>query len=135
MEGGCANDYVYVSGDPINTSDLTGELQSCNDAQSAGPAGIIKLRWISSIKRYEFGVQTFPPYSTVPSSAGFHVQVSYDGHELKDDNFKKWTRPDYLFHGRFDNRYGRKGRNVFQPGGHELRLDLKVNLYDSQVGS
>jgi len=64
VEGGCANDYTYVHGDPINTFDLTGELQSCNNAQSAGPAGIMTLRWIPGIKRYEFTSQLFPPFST-----------------------------------------------------------------------
>ena len=28
MEGGCANDYTYVHGDPVNTFDLSGQI-SC----------------------------------------------------------------------------------------------------------
>ncbi len=91
---------------------------------------MMTLRWIPGIKRYEFTNHLFPPFATAPSSAGFHLQVFHNGNKLKEDNFKKWTRPDYLFHGRFDNRYGKKGSSAFR-GAEELRLELKVNLYDS----
>ena len=46
VEGGCANDYVYVYGDPVNTSDLAGKdwwnpfsWTACGVAKNAGKAG------------------------------------------------------------------------------------------------
>jgi hypothetical protein len=38
IEGGCANDYVYVAGDPVNASDLSG-LAACKNFRANSKAG------------------------------------------------------------------------------------------------
>ncbi len=133
MEGGCANDYVYVFGDPVNASDLSGQaLDRCNDAAVFGTGGMIALRWIPSIKRYEFNIQVFPPWSEMGTQAFFKVKMTHygQGKQLDSETFKKsGVGAGYGFHGRFDNRYGKKGSKGYSHG-EMIRLELDVRIYD-----
>ena len=43
IEGGCANPYVYVSGDPLNSNDLTGQAGCGNPPQSGCSMGSFDL--------------------------------------------------------------------------------------------
>lgn len=45
IEGGCANDYVYVNGDPLNRSDLTGTWWIFDDIYRGARTA---WNWISS---------------------------------------------------------------------------------------
>lgn len=43
VEGGCANAYAYVYGDPINSSDLDG-TRTCNGIIDRGPRGVLVVQ-------------------------------------------------------------------------------------------
>lgn len=135
VEGGCANDYVYVFGDPINSQDLSGEHASCNNTAVYGPAGMITVHWIPGIKRYEFNVQLFPPFSEIGTRAFFEMKMTHygpGGQKPDTETFKKSEGAGYGFHGRFDNRYGKMGSKRYSSG-ETVKLQLHVRIYDPRA--
>lgn len=49
VRGGCANEYVYAFGDPLNQSDLTGRFSKCISAQLAIDVGDKLNSWFNTI--------------------------------------------------------------------------------------
>jgi len=89
IEGGCANDYVYVHGDPVNTTDLTGMTQSCssaNDATGFGGAGLATLIRHSDGK-YQLQITLFDhflaQFSAITVSTGYSVTYKVNGHAAR----------------------------------------------------
>jgi YD repeat-containing protein len=110
--------------------------QSCNDAQFANENGKMTIQYQGPYRdkkgdwhrfAWEFRLTLFPPARNAPS-ADYFAYLHYPG--AKTETFHKPAKSgSYIFHGKFDNRYGKKGRNTYQ-GGTEIQLDFKVNLYD-----
>ena len=68
VEGGCANDYMYVHGDPVNSTDLTGAF-ACNGASAHGGHATFELEQIGYrdeggryIKTYQISFTPDPGY-------------------------------------------------------------------------
>jgi hypothetical protein len=85
----CANDYVYVHGDPVNTTDLTGMTQSCssaNDATGFGGAGLATLIRHSDGK-YQLQITLFDhflaQFSAITVSTGYSVTYKVNGHAAR----------------------------------------------------
>jgi RHS repeat-associated protein len=146
VPGGCANDYAYVSGDPVNSSDLTGELQSCKAASWVGDGGTFTLRWMPDIARYEWGFDINPDWEEESGATYADYQLTrwhqpYGSTQWrKDGSDSKWSdvwsgygpvySPHYHFHGRFDARYGKNGSISFR-NGEVLHFDLLQTLYNN----
>lgn len=59
VKGGCANDYVYVHGDPINTSDLAGRASNCRGFVDITPIGTFN-GWTDGSGVYHWGFSSGP---------------------------------------------------------------------------
>lgn len=88
VEGGCANDYVYVA-DPVNQFDLTGMAQSCSNAQDGtgfGGAGLGTLTRQSDGK-YNLQVKLFDhflaQFGATTVSTGYRVTYKVNGHSAR----------------------------------------------------
>lgn len=111
VEGGCANDYVYVFGDPVNDADLSGLLsrKECrkeyNDMWSAikGPKGLL-YRANFRAKYRDFGTR----------SADGHIKAFGDEQRRVTKHLDKWDKG------------GCNNRNW--PGGTSAGLQVAMDL-------
>ncbi len=136
IEGGCANNYVYVYGDPVNTSDLSGR-QSCaggaewhrrnSDAylRDLG-GGLWEFRYNLSAEVIEgleargaTGIAATTYWYTITAPSGDEIAKGHIGHKVG-------TPLDYGPHGRF--KLGRRGGGTPIPPGSTLTIRVVGTL-------
>ena len=143
VEGGCANDYTYVFGDPVNQSDLSGR-QSCaggaewhrrnSDAslRSLG-GGLWEFRYNLSPEKIEeleargaAGVAATTYRYTITAPSGSVIAGGQIGHKVG-------VPLDYGPHGTF--KLGKRGIGTPIPPGSTLTINVVGTLiYDGPSG-
>jgi RHS repeat-associated protein len=77
IEGGCANPYVYVFGDPVNTSDLSGRARDCRGFSVTNQYGTFDGWTDSSGYRWTFASGYEPGFGISPVTGEMGSAISF----------------------------------------------------------
>ena len=151
VKGGCANDYTYVHGDPVNSNDPSGR-QSCNFNDDNGQGSISGNVFEHADKSLTFswGAQLNEPWRSWGADGYWQAQITIEGRPLSLSS--KGRGSGYIFHGSVGARgnpstnpthWGRRSPSGFYSSGskkfklergNHIHIEVEGSSFDPQRG-